>query len=152
MQTSFKDQDDELVWSQNPTGAYTTSVGYKAVFLAEQEDCRWWKPTWKQQAPQKAKLFFWLALSDKGSTWDILQKRTWSVPRLCLLCKSNETFQHILMDCPFAQAVWKGALSFIGNVGSWTGASLEESYKNWEEPKLANYISLPYCLLNYMAH
>lgn len=38
----------------------------------------------------KPELLFWLTLSNKVSTWDILQKLTWSRIGFYILCMSNQ--------------------------------------------------------------
>jgi hypothetical protein len=45
----------------------------------------WWKPIWKLKYPLKAKIFLWLALSNKVLTWDNFKKRAWQGPGWCIL-------------------------------------------------------------------
>jgi len=97
----LRDLEDEIVWSHNPTGVYIAGTGYEAMFFSEPQDI-----VRKIQAPLKAKLFYWLSLSNKAPTWDILQRQAWS--SYCVLCKSSEeSLQRILSDCLFVKKYGK---------------------------------------------
>jgi hypothetical protein len=63
---------------------------------------------WKWNVPLKIKLFTWLLAENKILSWEILQRRGFSGPGICLLCKLNvETTQHLFLDCDFAVEVWR---------------------------------------------
>ena len=55
----LRDDDDSLVWSWEPNGNYSASIGNKAMFLAEEQESEWWwKPLWKVKAPLKSRIYF----------------------------------------------------------------------------------------------
>jgi hypothetical protein len=75
-------EEDQLIWSLNPTRNYELKFGYKALAQEDREDPQvwWWKKLWKFKFPTKEKIFMWLLLNNKSLTWDILQKRSFEGP------------------------------------------------------------------------
>lgn len=66
---------------------------------------------WKIKIPLRIKIFMWLAARNKVLTAEILQKRGWNGPSICVLCNSNtETLDHILFQCNYAKSLWRGLL------------------------------------------
>jgi len=66
-----------------------------------------WKRLWKAWAPNKCKTFVWLAIRNRCWTADRLQKRGVPHPDHCPLCdQEDETAQHLLTSCVFAQQLW----------------------------------------------
>jgi hypothetical protein len=107
---SLIDREDELVWQKYPLGFYTPKEGYIALNINSlQQNPKWWrKGLWKMKFPQKDKLFMWVALNNRISTWEIMNMRQIEGPRRCVLCKNAiESTFHILITCPFNMKVWK---------------------------------------------
>jgi hypothetical protein len=77
----IQEDDDQLIWSLNPSGTYVPKLGYRA--LAEEglegQQAWWWRIIWKLKCPSKNKIFMWLILNNKAPTWEVLQKRTFMV-------------------------------------------------------------------------
>lgn len=90
-------------------GSVTVLEAYKAlVSLTSDYDCRWWHSViWKYKIPLKITLFMWLCLYNKVLTREEYRKRGGIGPSVCLLClNSEETVQHLFVECPIAQELW----------------------------------------------
>eukprot|EP01018_Ginkgo_biloba_P013953 Gb_06775 [translate_table: standard] len=128
------DDDDMLVWAQNPNGGtYSVKLDYKALSGQNEEDEKpwWWSGIWKFWAPPKAKLFVWLALHNQILTWDNLLKRGKEGLGICFLCRESvEYVLHILVKCHFSKEVWS-AVGSLGRCLVWDGNSLEEAWNTW---------------------
>jgi hypothetical protein len=74
----------------------------------------------------------WNVLSNKVSTWEILQKRNNHGPGWCSLCKSEgETTIHIFLECRFIKEVWSEVSRLLDLHCSWIGPSLEQAWQDW---------------------
>jgi hypothetical protein len=127
-QVRLRDQEDELIWDQTTSGFYTPKDGYTYLIreLVQSEPAWWWKKLWRINCPTKSKLFMWSVLTNKVPTWDILQKRNFSGPGRCPLCKTEgETTQHLFLDCHYIKEVWTEVsrhlkLHFFGVATLWS--------------------------------
>ena len=106
----LSDREDELLWSINPVrGSYLPKLGYKV--LGEEEayprNHWWYKSIWKFYCPHKNKLFLQMDLKRKVPTMDELQRKLWSGPNKCPICKvCYESVDHLFYGCSFmAQAI-----------------------------------------------
>ena len=55
---------------------------------------------WSGALPNKISCFIWLVLENKILTWDNLQRRGWTGPGMCALCKSkDECTRHMFSMC-----------------------------------------------------
>jgi hypothetical protein len=63
----IREEDDQLLWSLNPSGDYVPKVGYKALVEEGREEQHewWWKILWKLKCPTKSKFFMWLILNNR---------------------------------------------------------------------------------------
>jgi hypothetical protein len=70
----LKDEEDQLIWSLNPVGAYVPKIGYKALIEEGREGHHfwWWKTVWKLRCSTKNKIFIWLIIYNKAPTWEVL--------------------------------------------------------------------------------
>jgi hypothetical protein len=135
-QIRLRDCEDELIWDSAPSGIYTPKDGYTRLNLDlfQREPVWWWKKLWKLKCPAKTRLFMWNVLSNKVSTWDILQKRNNHGPGWCYLCKSEgESTLHIFLECRYIKEVWNEFRDFwkldadglvirwnkLGRIGGW---------------------------------
>ena len=83
---TLTNDDDQYHWKYDISGSFSSKSAYKS---------------W---APEKCKMFLWLAIKDKCWTADQLTKRGLPHPDKCLLCdQEEETIQHILTTCVFAR-------------------------------------------------
>jgi len=93
-------------WKFESSGIFPSSSAYRAVFVGALQ-FEPWKRLWKAWAPNKCKTFVWLAIRNRCWTADRLQKRGVPHPDHCPLCdQEDETAQHLLTSCVFAQQLW----------------------------------------------
>jgi hypothetical protein len=66
-----------------------------------------WKRIWKTWAPNKCKMFMWLAVRNRCWTSDRRARRGLPHPDRCPLCEQeDEITQHLLTYCMVARHVW----------------------------------------------
>jgi hypothetical protein len=58
-----------------------------------------------------------------------LKNRNWKGSKLCVLCKSKETVDHLLFSCPLAKFAW----AVVGEALGWEGypRSMQELITSW---------------------
>ena len=105
------DRKDKLIWAASNFGNYIVKEGYNAIICSQQ-----WEAVniplnlcWDKSCLPKAGLFLWLAFQGKILTYDNLQKRGFSGPSRCILCKQeSEDIDHLLYNCTYAKFCWEG--------------------------------------------
>lgn len=68
-----------------------------------------YKWLWKSPCQPKHKVFFWLLMSDRLSTRNILRRKNMALESFnCVFCSRpvEETTDHLFWHCPFAQQCW----------------------------------------------
>jgi hypothetical protein len=55
----------------------------------------------------KIKIFMWYLIKGVVLTKDNLIKRIWQGNKKCVLCESNESIQHLFINCHFARFIWR---------------------------------------------
>lgn len=68
-----------------------------------------YKWIWKSSCQPKHKVFFWLLVTDRLSTRNILGRRHMHLPSFnCVLCSLGleDTVDHLFLECPFAKNCW----------------------------------------------
>ena len=101
----LQDRPNELIWGGDPTGYYSSKVGYVCLCTnyLNREEKWWWRKVWKMGFPMKARLLMWTNLENKTPTCDNLQKRNCIGPGWCSLCKvESETVSHLFITCIFS--------------------------------------------------
>jgi hypothetical protein len=69
-------------------------------------------------------------------TWDILQKKGWEGPSMCVLCKrSTEDINHLFIDCLFTKKVWNRIKTIQNHKRIWEGKTLSECFYIWIKDK-----------------
>ena len=58
----------------------------------------------------KINIFFWILVHLKTLTAENLGKRRIVGPLRCILCKEEESFEHVFTKCKFMQEVWSNVL------------------------------------------
>jgi hypothetical protein len=107
---SLFDFNDTLLWTGgDATGKISVKNIYSAL-ISTQDLPKWrgWKVSiWKWKLQLKIKLFYGWRLQIGLLTWDILQKKGWEGPGICILCKlGTEDNNHLFLHCIFTQTVW----------------------------------------------
>jgi ribonuclease HI len=132
---TLSSRPDSLRWAGgDSTGNLTVRNLYDALlkqkYLAV--DRSWFSLIWRWDIPLKIKLFIWLAGKEKSLTWDMIRRRGWEGPGICLLCsKATEDIHHILVHCPFTRSVWSLVLNFFRLNLIWSGQTLSLCYTRW---------------------
>jgi hypothetical protein len=112
----LQDRPDTLIWTGGDKSGYISVRNiYKALTEASwhTRDRTWRSRLWKWNCPLKIKLFTWLMTENKILVWDNLQKRGWSGPNRCILCKEDsETYTPPLRALPFLPASLAPCLNF----------------------------------------
>jgi hypothetical protein len=129
------DRLDKLIWTR---GDRSGNISAKNVYnaLASKlwtHNKSWWhRSLWDWDLAPKIKLFTWLMMEDKILTWDNLQRRGWSGPSICGMCRQeSETVLHMMLHCSFTQQVWNQILKVYKLNFSWMGSSLQSCIKDW---------------------
>jgi hypothetical protein len=128
---------DTLRWAGgDATGNLSVKNIYQALMNQRFSvlDYSWFSLIWRWEIPLKLKLFFWLAGKEKTLTWDLLRRRGWEGPGICLLCSSaTEDIHHLLIHCPFTQLVWSHVIKKLSLQTNWSGSSLANCFTRWLE-------------------
>lgn len=77
--------EDQNVWKHENSGIFSSKSAYRSFFVGAIE-LEPWKRIWKTYAPNKCKIFVWLAVRNCCWTADRLQKRGLPHPDRCPLC------------------------------------------------------------------
>jgi hypothetical protein len=79
---------------------------------------------WTNPCQPKHKVFFWLLLNDRLSTRNILRRRNMFIESYnCVLCNdaTEETLEHLFLECRFAQQCWHRLGIIIPNGSTFPG-------------------------------
>lgn len=126
----LSEQEDKHIWKLEAGGCYSSKSAYRAYFLGS-VTFEPWRRLWKSWAPNKCKVFLWLAIRNRCWTADRLEKRGLPHPEKCLLCdQEEETVQHLLASCVVARQVWFNLLHPL-NLGTYVPKQRERSFADW---------------------
>jgi len=125
---------DQLFWRGSSSGYFTLS---SAIAICRNEDTlepeQHWNRLWKTKAPQKMKVFAWLAFQDKLMTNLNRTRRGLTNDPFCSVCGSEfEDVEHVLRTCPRAAWIWRQFARV--NLGKHDS---EACYRNWFLQNLA---------------
>lgn len=102
--------EDELVWLNDKSGAYTTKSGYALTKINSDPDPNdqfdWKKRIWSINTSPKLRHFLWKANIGAIPVGPALQTRGIDVDTSCKRCGARETEIHVLLQCPYATRVW----------------------------------------------
>jgi hypothetical protein len=137
--TLHADTKDSLLWSGGDLSRNLNVKNCYEAIISTQNLPTWqgWKVNmWKWHLQLKIVLFFWLATENRLLTWDILQKKGWLGPGICLLCKQQtEDNSHLFIHCPFALSAWEKCSQILNLNFSWTGQTLNNCMDAWYKNK-----------------
>ncbi|XP_008242862.1 PREDICTED: uncharacterized protein LOC103341160 [Prunus mume] len=115
-------QRDKLVWPWTSNGLYSVKSGYQCLqsahrYLASGSSHsshfisnRIWKAIWSVRTLPKIRMFLWRCMSNAIPTRVNLFRRKITASPMCGLCDQyEESIEHALLLCPWAQAVWFGS-------------------------------------------
>eukprot|EP00253_Pinus_taeda_P014530 PITA_14530 len=120
----------------DPTGTqYTVKAGHQYLYDNTYQPETWnhWKIVWKAEAPPKVKFFIWLLLKGKTLTTENLRKRGIMGPSRCPnCCRSEETMEHLFIECPVADECWK-KMALIGESPWEPQNTIAETIYKWRK-------------------
>jgi hypothetical protein len=98
---------DKRGWGGN-SGAYTTATRYHLIkaLPTVPPNPGIWKAIWSSKTIPKIDMFTWTLAHKSILTVENLRKRGWEGPYRCpLCCHSEETIDHLLINCDFPKEV-----------------------------------------------
>lgn len=126
----LNEEEDKHIWRLEAGGHYTAKSAYRAFFQGS-ITFEPWKRLWKSWAPNKCKLFLWLAIRNRCWTADKLERRGLPHPEHCPLCdQEGESIQHLLTTCVVTRQFWFNVLSLL-NLGEFIPGHQEDSFAAW---------------------
>jgi hypothetical protein len=133
--------ENELIWTEGDTsGVISVKNVYEELISTQNIPLitGWRIQMWKWNIPQKIKLFIWLDINNKISTWKNIQHRGWIGLERCHLCKTEEDFSHLFVFCSLTTAVWTNIKRNKKIDHSWNGNNLGDCIEKWYEEKLGS--------------
>ena len=119
MATMCKEAQDRLIWRGDPKGMFTVKSAYS--IMANHVDTRggMFSSLWQAKDKPKVLTTAWRILLDRVPTRaNLIRRRVIVNLFMCPLCNlSEETSQHLFLDCVFAQRVWSRCYRWIGVLG-----------------------------------
>lgn len=103
----LNEENDKWIYSWG-SGIFASAKVYK-ILVGHSEVHLTFKWLWKSNCQPKHKVFFWLLVKDRLSTRNILRRKNMHLDSYdCVLCNSltEETADHLFVDCPFATMCW----------------------------------------------
>ena len=126
---------DVIVWGVNQQSQTVKENLAYLHFLKEVEVsvCSWWNFTlWSLKIPGWVKYSCWLAINQKILTWDALQARGYSGPRVCVLCHLDvKAMDHIFGSFPLFQQLGCGICASLKKPWQWVSRPLVEIFAFW---------------------
>ncbi|KAF7821508.1 ribonuclease H [Senna tora] len=111
---SINQGEDKLYWNENNDAANKVKDGYNKLTesrqsIPNQNHFKAWKDYWKINLPNKVLMFGWKLCHNRLSIVENLLKRNYNIEGSRIFgCDLMETQNHLLMDCPAANAAWFG--------------------------------------------
>ena len=124
-----------LVWDRGKYGSITAEELYSSEIeeLYPSTGIWWHHVIWRWDAPLKILCFLWLALSGRILTWDVLCKRGFSGPNICLLCmEAAESVDHLFCQCTFSLQIWRLLGLHLDISAVWGGGPLIHCLWEWQ--------------------
>ena len=132
------DGTDTFRWNLTKSGLYSVRSLY--LHLINTQPPFQHKMIWKLKIPLKIKIFLWFLERGILLTKDNLAKKNWTGSQKCCGCNSNETIQHLFLDCPYARLVWR--IIFFA-IGLTPPRSIRHMFNSWlsnQSKKIRNVI------------
>lgn len=103
---------DRLFWLGTKSGEYSSKSGYyiameeEEVMATAEAEFKWKKNVWMLECAPKVKHFAWRVLKRAIPVGEHLVERHIDADPRCKRCGENESINHLLFQCRFAQKVW----------------------------------------------
>ena len=102
---SLVDGTDTFRWNLTKSGVYTVRSLY--LHLIGRQPTFRHTFIWKLKIPLKIKIFLWYLQRGIILTKDNLARKNWTGSQKYCGCNSNETINHLFLDCHYARMVWR---------------------------------------------
>lgn len=106
---------DELRWRLASDGRYSAKSIYSTMATSGLIGGRF--PSIRAYAiPPSIKVFLFLLLNGKLLTKEVMIRRHFNCPAICILCDSDnlESAIHLFFKCTFAKEIWEGICNYLG--------------------------------------
>ena len=127
-------KDDRMIWKPSHDGNLSFKDAYLFHTSSHSQHINWAKSIWHIMIPPSKSLLVWRLFHNKLPTDDNLILRGCYIPSVCsLCCSTQETSQHLFLDCPFAVQLWSWFVSILNlqcNVASFMDI-LRISDRSW---------------------
>ncbi|KAL6226651.1 hypothetical protein ACLB2K_000612 [Fragaria x ananassa] len=118
------DGRDQFIWPGNKNGCYSVRSGYHwlhgrfssttnqlAIGSSHCIDLRVWKIIWNIPTLPRIRIFLWKVLLGAAPTMYNLARRRIISSSVCPICgNAEETFEHLLLLCPWVDPIWFGSI------------------------------------------
>lgn len=108
------------------------------VWFQIHENATLWNRLWEGFGWPKISNFLWLVAWGHSLTWDLVWRKCYEGPYLCILCsQAEESTETIFITCPFAsmraffQQIFKCTLPSLVNVKIWIAQCFYRRFKNY---------------------
>lgn len=109
-----RDMEDKRIWKVDAGENFSVKSCYGHVATSS-SICGPWNEVWYSGIPQKVQFFMWTVVLEKISTMDLLWRKGFYLPNVCLLCYQEvESVSHTLIHCPFSWEIWSGVSRDFG--------------------------------------
>ena len=102
--------EDSLIWAYSKDGSFSFSSAYLVArglnpLNLDTSSLAW---IWKTTTPPHVQFFLWLCMYNNLPVGEVRGSKGLNLNPLYLLClKENETIDHLLRTCEFAQTFWQ---------------------------------------------
>ena len=118
----YQDAQDYLFWKEDPKGMFSVKSAYSLLVQHQTHEAtdNVFGLLWQSKATPKILVTAWRILLDKIPTNDNLIRRGIQVNSpLCAMCGlSDESSQHVFLECAQAQRVWSRCYRWIDILGA----------------------------------
>jgi hypothetical protein len=135
---NLTDDEDSLLWQFSSQGTYSSQSLYKIINFRGIHSVHV-PAVWSIKVPPRVFFFLWLLVNNRTLTRDNLGKRKKIDDRSCLLCKEEESVQHLFFDCVVAKQCWL-VISKILDIR--VEGSLVDIGKLWLSSKKYNVVNI----------
>jgi hypothetical protein len=105
---------DKICWVHNKKGKFEVRSFYNEIISKASRPFPW-KSIWRTKAPPRVAFFVWSAALGKILTLDNLRKKNMVLINRCGMCKRDEeTVDHLLIHCEWAQVLWNAFFNHFG--------------------------------------
>ncbi|OVA00837.1 Reverse transcriptase zinc-binding domain [Macleaya cordata] len=143
----FEDgEDDGREWKWNKGKSFSVKSCYNNITHPQSSTPFPVDKIWSKEWSQRVSFFLWLVYKLRILTYDSLMKKGRYGPNVCYMClKKEESVNHTLLHCDFAQNIWRMLLLEVVDkiklmMAFWVegreefrGVSIEQMVVNWKE-------------------